>query len=63
VLGIGAYIGGPPSDVRVHSIYTGDAFDGDPNADADTVPDDDASMSFSNRSSSAQPTEGWAICG
>jgi hypothetical protein len=63
VLGIGAYIGGPPGHVRVHSIYTGDAFDGDPNADADTVPDDDAFMSFSNRSSSAQPTEGWAICG
>jgi hypothetical protein len=63
VLGIGAYIAGPPRYVRVHAMYPGDAFDGDSNADSDSIPDDDASMSFANRSSTAQKTEGWAICG
>jgi hypothetical protein len=63
VLGIGAFVGGPPGDVRVHATYSGDAFSGWPNNDADSVPDDDAGMSFSNRSSTSQPTNGWAICG
>jgi hypothetical protein len=63
VLGIGAFIGGSPGEVRVHSTYTQDGFESWPNDDADSVPDDNASMSFSNRSSSSQLTDGWAICG
>lgn len=63
VLGMGAFIGGSPGEVRVHSMYPGDGFSGWPNDDPDSVPDDNAGMSFSNRSSSAQPTNGWAICG
>jgi hypothetical protein len=63
VLGVGAFIGGSPGEVRVHAMYTGDGFELAPNDDADSVPDDNAGMSFSNRSSSAQPTNGWAICG
>lgn len=63
VLGIGAFIGGSPAEVRVHATYPGDAFDLAPNQDADFVPDDNGAVSFSNRSSSAQPTDGWAICG
>ena len=63
VLGIGAFIGGSPRDVRVHATYPGDAFPGWANDDPDSVPDDNAGMSFSNRSSRAQPTNGWAICG
>jgi hypothetical protein len=63
LLGVGAFISGPPGEVRVHASYTGDAFNGSPNDDGDTIPDDDAFVSFSNRSSSAQPSNGWAICG
>lgn len=62
VFSMGAFIGGSPGEVRVHSMYTSDAFDLAPNADANTVPDDNVGMSFSNRSSSSQPTNGWAIC-
>jgi hypothetical protein len=62
VFGMGAYISGSPGEVRITSTYTEDGFSGWPNDDADTVPDDNTGMSFSNRSSSAQLTEGWAIC-
>lgn len=62
VFGIGAYIEGSPGEVRVTQTYTEDAFSLASNDDADSVPDDDTGMSFSNRSSSAQLTEGWAIC-
>ena len=63
LLGIGAFIGGSPGEVRVHATYPGDGFDQAPNDDAESIPDDNGGMSFSNRSSSAQPTDGWAICG
>ena len=63
VLGIGAFIGGSPAEVRVPITNLSDGFDMWPNDDADSVPDDNAGMSFANRSSSAQPTDGWAICG
>lgn len=63
LLGIGSYIGGSPGEARITAMYPGDAFSGWPNDDADSVPDDNGGMSFSNRSSSAQPTNGWAICG
>jgi hypothetical protein len=63
VLGVGAFIDGPSGQVRVHATYSEDAFDLAPNDDVDTIPDDDTGMSFSNRSSSAQASNGWAICG
>jgi hypothetical protein len=63
VFGVGAFISGSPAEVRVHSIWTDDGYSGWPNDDADTVPDDNAAMSFSNGSSSPQLTNGWAICG
>ena len=63
VLGIGAYIGGPPGQVRVTATYSSDAFSGWTNDDADSIPDDNTGMSFSNRSSTPQATNGWAICG
>ena len=63
VLGVGAFIDGSPGDVRVHSTYSADGFPSWPNDDADSVPDDNAGMSFSNRSTNPQPSNGWAICG
>lgn len=63
LLGMGAFIGGSPGEVRITDMYPEDAFSGWPNDDPDSVPDDNSGMSFSNRSSSAQPTNGWAICG